>query len=150
VEEVLPGSNASSKLLYQRIDLPWPVADRQWVIDIRNHRMLHENTSGRAWERAWDLSPVRGSKHEVADAVWAPVNAGGWLLIDAAGGTLLIYHVRTSIGGNVPDSAVSAWSASSVKSMLDTIIVRSGKLHRHYNAAHPVVLRPDGTPVPPL
>lgn len=147
VEQILPQSTPQSKLLYQRLDLPWPVADRQWVIDIRDNARLAAASADRVWERAWDLSPLRGSTLELPDAVWTPVNQGGFALVNAAGGSIFVYHVRSAIGGNVPEAAVAQWSASAVGNVLEAVIDRSGKIPGHYVAGHLPVHRPDGTPI---
>ncbi|MEQ1507370.1 MAG: hypothetical protein ABMB14_34395, partial [Myxococcota bacterium] len=110
VHEELPGSTESDRILYQRIDLPWPLTPRQWVIRVRNNLGLIAATRGAVWERTWELSDQRGAAAELPHAVWLPVNEGGWFLVDAAGGTLLGYHVRTAVGGIVPDEAALRWS----------------------------------------
>ena len=148
VEQVLPQSTSQSKLLYQHLDLPWPVADRQWVIDIRDNARLSAVSADRVWERAWDLSTQRGMALEDSNAVWAPVNQGGFALVSAAGGSIFVYHVRSSIGGNIPEAAAAQWSARAVGNVLEAVIDRSGKIAGHYTAGHLPVRRPDGTAIP--
>ena len=55
-EEQLPGTNQDHKYLYQRLALPWPFSDRQWVIDLSNNRTLWEKSHGAIWERTWSLA----------------------------------------------------------------------------------------------
>jgi hypothetical protein len=150
VDEQLPGSTNDQKLLYQRIDLPWPFADRQWVIGIRNNAALWAATSGGVWERTWSLSDARGAAQESPDAVWVSVNDGGWLLADAAGGTLIAYHVRSVVDGNIPDEAAAQWCFSTLESMLLGILDRAGRVPGHYDASHAPLYRPDGTLIPPM
>jgi hypothetical protein len=150
VQEDLPGSTDQRRIVYQRIDLPWPVADRQWVIEVVNNVPLMRSTDGAVWERTWTLSDRRGARAEEPNALWLPVNEGGWFLARAAGGTLLGYHVRTVVGGVVPDEAAVRWSYATLASLLDGIADRVPFVRTHYVAGHAPVLRPDGTPIPPL
>lgn len=150
VEEELAGSSRDRRVVYQRITLPWPMTDRQWVVEVRNNLALLSATDGEVWERTWTLSRQRGAAAEVPSAVWLPVNEGGWFLVDAAGGTLLGYHVRTVIGGMVPDEAAVQWSYSTMSSLLNGIAERVPFERSHYRAGHAPVLRPDGTEIPPL
>jgi hypothetical protein len=149
VDEQLPATT-DEKLLYQRIDLPWPFADRQWVIAVRNNARLWEHTEGAVWERTWDLSGVRGAQNEAADAIWVSVNDGGWLLADVAGGTLLAYHVRSVVDGNIPDELATQWCFSTLTGMLTDIVERAAAVPAHYDAAHEPLRRPDGSTIPPL
>jgi hypothetical protein len=149
VDEQLP-STTDEKLLYQRIDLPWPIADRQWVIAIRNNAALWEATGGTVWERTWSLSATRGATNESANAVWISVNDGGWLLADAAGGTLLAYHVRSVVDGNIPDEVAAQWAFATLESMLTDIVERAAAVPAHYHAEHVPILRPDGSVIPAM
>ena len=153
-ERPLPASTATRKLLYQHIDLPWPVSDRQWVIEITNNRALWAATGGGLWERTWVLGDAQGAVDAgltlQGDAVWLPVNDGGWLLADVAGGTLLAYNVRSVVGGNIPDEASVRWAYSTLDDMLEHVIDRAAVVPAHYGPAHDPILRPDDTPVSPL
>lgn len=148
VYEDLPGSTLQERYLYQRIGLPWPLADRQWVILVRNNPSLWQATGGLVWERTWDLSDKRGAAGEKRDAVWLTVNEGGWFLASVAGGTLLGYHVRTAIGGIVPDEAAIRWSFSTLDGMLTRLAARATEMRAHYTGAHAPLMRPDGSAIP--
>lgn len=150
VDEELPGSTRERRIVYQRIALPWPLQARQWVIEVVNNDVLRERTANALWERTWTLSDRRGAAAELANAVWLPVNDGGWFLLDAGPhGTLLGYHARTSIGGVVPDEAALRWSFGTMERLLSDIRDRAtGWVGGHYAGAHAPVLRPDGTEVP--
>jgi len=144
VHEELPGSTFQHRILFQSIDLPWPLASRQWVIEVKNNLPLIAATNGAVWERTWDLSEQRGAKNELADGVWLPVNDGGWMFVEAAGGTLLVYHARTVIGGAVPDDLATRWSFGTLTGMLEGIRGRVPWAKSHYDAAHETLQRPDG------
>lgn len=148
VYETLPGSTVDRRFAYQRIALPWPLAARQWVIEIQNNLPLMAATQERVWERSWALSDRRGAKNESDSAVWLPVNEGGWFLAESVGGTLLVYHVRTSVGGVVPDEAAARWAFSTLDGMLTKIAERTVWARSHYRGAHEDVHRPGNTVVP--
>jgi hypothetical protein len=147
VGEELPGSTFQAKLLYQRIGLPWPLQARQWVILVRNNQALIRATGGKVWERHWDLSDRRGAKAEDPKAVWLPANEGGWFLADVGEGTLLGYHVRTAVGGVVPDEAAVRWSFSTLTGMLTKIAGRTAEIRSHYAGDHAPIRRPDGSEI---
>lgn len=149
IEEQLPGTGALRKLLYQHLDLPWPLDDRQWVIDLRSNTALYQATGGAVWERAWTLADNALAPKPDAAALWTTVNEGGFLLVDAAGGTLMLYQVRTEIGGSVPDDATTRWAWSTLEDLLRGVEIRAGKVPPHYVAGHAPLYRPDGTPVRP-
>ncbi|MEQ1565055.1 MAG: hypothetical protein ABMA64_05410 [Myxococcota bacterium] len=148
LEEELPGSTFDRRVVYQRIDLPWPMAARQWVVEVRNNLPLIDATGGAVWERTWTLSDRRGARAESPDGVWLPVNEGGWFLAESGGGTLLGYHVRTVVGGVVPDEAAVQWSYATLSSLLNGIADRVPGAVGHYRAGHSPVRRPDGTAIP--
>lgn len=147
VHEELPGSTFQHRLLYQSIDLPWPLATRQWVIEVKNNLPLIAATQGAVWERTWGLSSQRGAQAEQGNAVWLPVNDGGWMFVDADGGTLLVYHVRSVIGGNVPDDFATRWAFGTLSGMLSGIRDRVPWVKTHYVEGHEALQRPDGLPV---
>lgn len=148
IHEDLPDSTFQQRYLYQRIDLPWPLASRQWVILVENNLRLLESTRGLVWERTWKLSDRRGAVAEDPKAVWLPINEGGWFLAASHGGTLLGYHVRTALGGIVPDEAVVRWSAATLEAMFQRIARKAGTMRVHYSGDHEPIRRPDGAPIP--
>jgi hypothetical protein len=150
VHEELPGSTFQRRLLFQSIDLPWPLATRQWVIEVTNNLPLIAATQGRVWERTWKPSEARGAKAELPDAVWLPVNDGGWMFVEAGEGTLLVYHARTVIGGNIPDDLATRWSFGTLSGMLEGLRDRVPWVRSHYVTGHDPLQRPDGKAVAPL
>lgn len=149
VDDDLPGSTFAERTLYQRIGLPWPFSDRQWVIDLRNNKELLASSRGAVWERTWSLSSRRGSPHEDPSAVWVDYNDGGWILADIGTGTLLIYHVRATVDGSLPDEAATRWALMTVGGMLRQVDERATEVvPTHYVAGHAPVVRPDDTSIP--
>ena len=148
--EELPGSTFQNRLLFQHIELPWPMVARQWVIAVTNNLPLIKASQGKVWERTWVLSDRRGATHEDPKAVWLPVNDGGWYYVAAEGGTLLAYHIRSVVGGSVPDELATRWSFGTLTGMLEGIRDRVPWVRTHYDAAHAPIRRPDGAVVGPI
>lgn len=156
-ERHLPPEAPHQKLLFQHIAAPWPFQDRQWLIDIRNNDGLFAATGGAVWERHWALAAdqerLRAAVPDPAfptdDALWTPVNEGGWMLLDAAGGTLVVYNARADIGGAIPDDLATRWALSTLRGMLGHVLDRAAEIPGHYARAHPPIERPDGSVVPP-
>lgn len=147
-EEVLPGTTADRKLLFQHIELPWPLYPRQWVIEITNTRPLLAATEDRVWERTWTPSPARNGTKLDPSAVWVEVNDGGWTLVQTRGGMVVSYHGRTVVGGVVPDSFATRYAYATLSSMIEELFDRAADMDDHYSGDHPPILRPDGTAIP--
>lgn len=146
-EQQLPGTVPQRKLLYQRLDLPWPFDDRQWVIEIRNNPSLWAATDGLIWERTWRLADPGLAISATPDALWTPVNEGGWTLVDAAGGTIVLYHARTVVGGAIPDDAVASYAMAKLEEMMRHVVSRAASLGDHYGPDHERLYRPDGSAI---
>lgn len=117
---ILEGGWASPKLMYQRLDLPWPVLDRHWVLRMANNAALAD-VSG-AWERSWQLEDARLDEARARTdaaafdgAMTMRANRGSWLLVPVpAGGTLGVYEAWVDLGGDVPVAAADAYAKSSL------------------------------------
>ncbi|MEN9785092.1 MAG: hypothetical protein RLZZ299_356 [Pseudomonadota bacterium] len=157
VERALVGRwGASTKRLYQRIDLPWPVQDRHWVIESRTNLALSARAPS-AWERAWTTVPAALSGTRDADpdpAAWdaaaaVPRNDGAWLLVDAGpDATLAVYRVAVDLGGAVPTAAVSGWTARSLEEVYRTLESDARALASHGEAGCTTQPGGDGRPIP--
>lgn len=148
VEERLPGSTFQKKILFQRLDAPWPFKDRQWVILVENSLAVWEASEHKVIERTWDLSPQRGAENEADDGVWVDLNNGGWFAALAAGGVVVAYHVRAVVGGNIPDDAASTWTMMTLGGMMRGLVESSEASEAHYVGDHPRIQWPDGDPIP--
>lgn len=151
---------------YGFLDLPWPFADRQWVVDVEDNVALAEASGNRAWERSWTLAAdgpravaaavadggVSGVTPEMAArAIYTPVNHGAWLAISLPGGrSLLGYHVTSVVGGGIPDRLVADFALARLRSVLGGIVARAHRAPGHYGAGHAPVLGGDGRTIPPL
>ncbi len=143
-EHRLGSSESGGKLLYQRLDFPWPLNDRQWVIEIANDPSLAKATDGQVWSRHWALSPRKAPEVADPEALWAPTLDGGWLAIDVAEGTLIVYQARTTVGGVVPDGLVTSWAMSTLDEMLGNLFTRAAEIPAHYTADHDPIIGGDG------
>lgn len=119
-EIALEGRWSSPKVLYQRVDLPWPVDDRHWVLRLSNNATL-ATTSG-VWERSWKLANDRlAESRDRTDAtvfdtsVSMYQNKGSWILIPLdTGETFGVYQVWVDLGGKIPAEAAEAYTRSSL------------------------------------
>ncbi len=156
-ETWLPGTVPGHKVLYQHYDVPPPFSDRHWVVVIENNPALYEASDGVVWERTWDLDSRNtealldvppGTVENPEEALWTPVNRGGWLLIPAEGGTIVVYQVSSDIGGNIPEELVVRFAMASLGSMIDHLQTLAQQTPDHYVGDHFLIVRPDGTPIP--
>lgn len=147
-QEILLGSTPQHKVLYQHVVLPWPFSPRQWLIDIVNNQPISAASRNQVWERTWTPSTRRDATIIDPDAVWVEVNDGGWLLIQASGGTLMCYHARTVVGGNVPNNLATQYAYFTLTKMMREIVERAGKINGHYSEGHELLYRPDGSVIP--
>jgi hypothetical protein len=156
-EQWLPGTVPGHKVLYQHFDVPAPFDDRHWVIVIDSNKPLYEASSSVIWERTWDLDE-RGTAaledvpedtvEAPEDALWTPVNRGGWLMIPCEGGSLIVYQVSSDIGGNIPEEMVVRFAMASLGGMIGHLEELAQATPEHYVDDHFVILRPDGQPIP--
>ena len=152
-EVALRGAWSSPKTLYQRLDLPWPVTDRHWVIDLRNNATL---AAAGVWERAWTLDRaalLTAREHtDIAgfDAAAAiATNDGSWLLVSIdTHDTLAVYQARVQLGGALPDGAVDAFTRGQVDGLYSGIRKGAESLSKRYGAGCRPQPAPDGSPIP--
>ena len=153
---------------YGLLDLPWPLSDRHWLLNVWNNHTLAAATNNRAWEHPWELIPNGPAKvrpHLVAgraphipmdefeDAIYTPMNQGAWVILELEAvnsqpRSLLLYHAMTKIGGSLPQGVVTDLVISGYEEMLSTIVRRAEtNIHQHYNESHPPMLGGDGKPL---
>lgn len=148
----LEGTSPGHKVLYQHYDVPAPFADRHWVVVVEHNPDLYAATDGVVWERVWDLDE-RGTKalsdvpEDTVDnpdeSLWTPVNQGGWTLVPAGEGAIVVYQVRSDIGGNVPDELVVRFAMTSLGQMVDHLSQLASGVEEHYVGDHFLITRPD-------
>ena len=148
-EQRLPRSPTGRKRLYQHLSLPWPLTDRQWVIEIWNNRALVNATESGVWERAWDLADPALMATPDPSAVWVPMTNGSWFLVPVNGGTLVAYSARSTVGGAIPHELVTRWAVATLDEMLEHIADRAAGIQRHYTEGHEPISGADGIAIPP-
>lgn len=149
----LQGAWATEKWLYQRIDLPWPLQDRHWVLHSTNNLALARASA--AWERAWDSAPdwlpraepLAGSGY--AEAVTVPVNRGSWLLVALDDThTLGVYRAQADLGGAVPEGAAEAYTASTLDELFRSTERNARSMRSRYGPGCTPQPGGDGQPLP--
>ena len=123
--------------LYQYLELPWPIRDRHWTIEVSKYARLAEQTEQRVWEHGWRLAPTGKklaqqivdeniipsiSRKEMDRAIYLPVNRGGWIAIEVdAKHTLLIAHTTTVMSGWIPNRFVAVYTTRTLDKMIRAI-----------------------------
>ncbi|MFT4977048.1 MAG: hypothetical protein ACI8S6_002953 [Myxococcota bacterium] len=149
---------------YGFLDLPMPIADRHWAVDVWNNHDLAQKTGGRMWEHPWRLNPdgvalirplvVAGEVGALTEAgldhaIYTPVNDGAWVAIALSPDeTLLAYQGATDIGGVLPARIVAQFSVSGMQAMLEVIVARAAEMTAHYRGSHAPLLGGDGEVIP--
>lgn len=153
-EVALEGRWASPKVLYSRLDLPWPFADRHWVIALSNNTKLA--TASGVWERSWTVRPdaLAGARAKTDAAAFdaaesVAVNEGSWLLVPLdPGHTLAVYQARATMGGGIPDGAVDAYTRSSLDGLFAGVERNAANVARRYGPGCTPQPGADGAPIP--
>ena len=151
-ETWLEGTEPGHKVLYQHYDVPAPFSDRHWVVVVEHNPDLYAATDGQVWERVWDLDArgadallevPEGTVSDPASALWTPVNQGGWTLVPAGEGAIVVYQVRTDIAGNIPEELVVRFAMSSLGEMVSYLSTLASGVEAHYVGDHFLITRPD-------
>lgn len=148
------GAWATEKLLYQRLDLPWPFIDRHWVLHSVNNHALAQAAG--VWERAWDSDPTAlGGARALTDAAAfdaalpVPVNRGSWLLVTVdATHTLGVYTAEADLGGGVPASAAEAYTAATLDDLFRSTLADAIDLRHRYGPGCTAQPGGDGVVIP--
>lgn len=151
---------------YQFMDLPWPVQNRHWTIDIHRNRELARVTGNRVWEASWSLVPEGRelalemakagetrpiSRGDVESAVYLEANVGAWGMFALSSDlTLLTYQVTVVLGGMLPEGLTARFAMSELEDLCHTIEKTTKKYPDHYDEEHEPILGGDGLPIPPL
>jgi START domain-containing protein len=95
---------ANEAVVYFRIDLPWPISDRDWTLRYRWHR------DGDRFVMIWSDAPERGPPPGRAVRV-TPLRGYWELTATAAGTTHARYVFLAELGGALPHSVAeqTAW-----------------------------------------
>ena len=148
-ERLLHLGDQGDYTLYQYLELPWPIRDRHWTIDISKATQLAARTDGVIWEHHWRLSEdgqKRGLQaintppaleldaDDLAKAVYLPINRGGWVAIRVSEhSTLLVAHVTTVMSGWIPDRFVAIYTTRTLNKMMSAIGEYTERVNDQYD-----------------
>lgn len=151
-EVILHGHWAAPKTMYQRIDLPWPFADRHYVLVSENNTKL---AGSGVWERAWqvDNTELAGARTKTDSAAFdaseaLPMNRGAWLLVPIdADHTLGVYQAWTDLGGAIPAEAAQTWARASLDDLYASLMKHTVAVAARYGAGCAPQPAPDGVAI---
>jgi len=165
-EALVARSGSDRARWYGFLDLPRPLLDRQWVIDVWNAHEVAQATGGQAWEHPWrgvedGMAPVRSmvaqgrvgtlTDEDLDRAINTPMNEGAWVAFALPeGGTLLAYHVRFDVGGDIPEGLLSRYILGGLPKLFRAIDQRATELvPSHYRGDHAPIYGGDGVALRP-
>jgi hypothetical protein len=154
-EHLLNLDGGGVSVWHQYLSLPWPIADRQWVIRVGARTELAAETNNLVWELSWDLEE---SGEEIArasisagdmgkitpeaakDAVYVPANQGSWIMFKLENGiTLIGYRIIVRVGGSIPDSWIATFGMAQLSQVLDSVAHHADEIGATYNPTdHPI------------
>lgn len=133
-ETRLMQDDSGMSMWYQHLSLPWPIADRHWVVTLQKDLEMAESTDGFIWVHEWDLSEngeqlaretVAAGKagdltpKSTEKAIYLPTNHGAWILFSLDTDlTLLAYRVTTVVGGGIPDSWITTFAMTQLEGLI--------------------------------
>lgn len=133
--------NAGGAVWYQYLSLPWPLADRHWLLQSRKITELAAMSDGRIWEHRWELAaadqrsasnllgsasiqPVTEQQYE--RAIYMPMNRGGWVMTSLGSDrTLVAVYANVEFGGRLPGGLVARLVGKQLKDTLGGLGKRS-------------------------
>ena len=162
--EALYKSEGTDKLQwYGYIDLPWPLTDRHWLVNVWNNHGMAKKTSNAMWEHPWRLisngvdlcsdmvakGKVKGvTTDKYSSAIYLPDSQGVWAMMDVEGSTLLVYSATATVGGAIPEGLMMKYLLSGLDDFMKNGVQRAKEVvPKHYKAGHPHIYGGDGEPI---
>jgi hypothetical protein len=133
--------------VYMKLDLPFPLSDRQWVADVVTNGSLYDASGGDVWQRQWTLGDPGLAPSPDPDGVWVQESRGAWTLLAVGDGTLVLFSVRSVLGGALPESITQAFAIGQIRTALDRVSRRAQEIPAHYVAGHERITDPGGTAI---
>ncbi len=135
--------------VHSLLKLPWPFASRQWVNHLKPNRELHE-VDPALWQRTWAVVDPSIAPNPHPSATWVDENTGAWTMLDGEDGTLVVFSLRTVLGGAIPTGISQRFAVLGLADALKRVGARaSDDVAGHYDENHTPVYGPDGAPLPP-
>lgn len=152
-EFIVRALGSDHALWYGYYDLPWPIKDRQWVVESQNTHTLARRSSNACWEHSWALVPgglpearaavergqfTKVTLEQIDSAIFTPVNHGSWIMSELpSGGTIVSYQATSVVGGAIPDSLVVQMTMARLESVLRALETRAKTWSlSHYRSGH--------------
>ena|GEM_PF-4814867 len=150
---------------YGFMDLPWPMSDRHWVVDVWNNHSLAEKTNNAMWEHPWKLQQdgvrefqpfidagkvKKVSQKMYREAVYLPACDGLWAMMDLEGSTLMVYSATATVGGSIPEGLMMKLLMSNLNSFIKDGEKRAKtQVPKHYRqgGSHETMYGGDGKPI---
>ncbi len=149
---------------YQFMDLPWPVANRHWIIHLAKSVDVCEATGGRSWEQTWRLEPMGEAlareydrqgrlkpmkSDNVRGARYLDANDGAWAMFALRDDlSLVAYNLTIVLGGWIPEGLAARFAQRALEDLLDRVAANTAKVPGHYVAGHDPIHAGDGTAIP--
>jgi hypothetical protein len=140
------------RLLFQTLNLPFPVDDRYWVTKVSHNSPLFTGSQGAMWELSWtdagvDVDLSAGAyATAIEGATKISWTTGAWLLIPLdADRTLVEYFAWSDPGGSVPRRLASKFVGRQVRATLRNVLELSQK--RKKASVLSQMVQPDGLPL---
>ena len=134
---VIARDNSGLTVRYQHINLPWPVQDRHWVIQVQNNLDVVDASGSSVWERNWALhdrgtellqtafsdGTIQGLTRKSFDkSIYLPKNSGYWSVARLGENrTLVAAHVNVLLGGRIPRGLVWRFAQRNLRSGLESL-----------------------------
>lgn len=160
----LKSDDTDGSVWHQYLHLPWPLADRQWVIRVHPELGLATATDNLVWEQSWSLVPggeelARTSiasgqmgtltPESTQDAVYIPANEGSWVLFQLEEGmTLVVYRVVVRVGGSIPDSWITGLGMAQLTQLLNGVCTHAQTIPATYDPTVHAIAGGDGSAIP--
>jgi len=151
----LEQNNRGSSLWFQHIALPWPIADRYWVIRLAKDLEINRSTQDFVWQHGWKLAEGgeqiardavasgRAGKlttQKLEGAVYVPLNRGAWILFSLdTTRTLLVYRVSADVGGSIPESWIATFAMAQLDGLLDKVTEHAKEAWKSYDPKRYVI-----------
>ena len=157
LEYAMASSSPERKVLYQLLDLPFPLSNRCWVIEISSNSDVYERSGGLVWRREWrSIENGQDALHSLPtelqsgalSAVYAPVNEGSWTLLPVGDGTIVVYEGRADSAGSLPGGLVDRFAQENVERTLLRLGEIASEAASHYGAeGHYTIFAPNNEPL---
>ncbi|HVS14034.1 MAG TPA: hypothetical protein VMV46_08920 [Thermoanaerobaculia bacterium] len=109
-KSIILGAAENRKVVYMDVDLPFPIANRHYEIELEQHRW--DGPGRTCWESHWKYLPGSGNIED---------NHGRWELLGDGEVTWLAYIAFVDPGGKIPNWAVNWAARQALPQMIDSV-----------------------------